>query len=77
MKKDYSSIIAVVFLTVTLGLIFFTMMPQWTSDDDRPLTELSTKRALTQVAEISKQPHYVGSKNHEVVANYLQKELNE
>ena len=77
MKKDYSSIIAVVFLTVTLGLIFFTMMPQWTSDDDRPLTEFSTKRALTQVVEISKQPHYVGSKNHEIVANYLQKELNE
>ena len=77
MKKDYSSILAVVFLTFILGAIFFTMMPQWTSDEDRPLTEFSTKRALTQVAEISKQPHYVGSKNHEVVANYLQKELNE
>ena len=77
MKKDYSSILAILFLTFILGAIFFTMMPQWTSDEDRPLTEFSTKRALTQVAEISKQPHYVGSKNHEVVANYLQKELNE
>ncbi|MFV8325643.1 M28 family peptidase [Flavobacterium sp. ZS1P14] len=51
------------------------MMPHWTSDDEGPLSEFSTKRALTQVQAISKQPHYVGSENHEEVANYLQKEL--
>lgn len=50
-------------------------MPHWTSDDEGPLSEFSTKRALTQVQAISKQPHYVGSENHEEVANYLQKEL--
>ncbi|MFV5697099.1 M28 family peptidase [Flavobacterium sp. ZT3R17] len=52
------------------------MMPHWTSDDEGSLSEFSTKRALAQVKAISKQPHYVGSENHEVVANYLQKELN-
>ncbi|MCL6462000.1 MAG: M28 family peptidase [Flavobacterium micromati] len=51
------------------------MMPQWTSTDESTLTEFSTKRALNQVAEISKEPHYVGSQNHQVVATYLQKEL--
>ncbi|EIA09869.1 M28 family peptidase [Flavobacterium frigoris] len=51
------------------------MMPQWTSDDV-PLSEFSTKRAFEQVDAISKQPHYVGSDNHEKVASYLQKELN-
>jgi hypothetical protein len=76
MKKDYSSIFASIFLLGILGLIYFTMMPHWTSDDEGPLSEFSTKRALTQVETISKQPHYVGSNNHEIVANYLQKELN-
>lgn len=76
MKKDYSSIFASLFLLVILGLIYFTMMPQWTSDEEGSLAEFSTKRALTQVEAISKQPHYVGSKEHEVVADYLVKELN-
>ncbi|MDP3681901.1 MAG: M28 family peptidase [Flavobacterium sp.] len=52
------------------------MMPHWTSDEEGSLSEFSTKRALNQVEVISKQPHYVGSKEHEVVANYLVKELN-
>lgn len=76
MKKDFSSIFASLFILVILGLIYFTMMPRWTSDDEGLLSEFSTKRALAQVEAISKQPHYVGSDNHEVVANYLQKELN-
>ena len=76
MKKDYSSIFASLFLLGILGLIYFTMMPHWTSDEEGSLSEFSTKRALNQVEAISKQPHYVGSKEHEVVANYLVKELN-
>ncbi|UQD57688.1 M20/M25/M40 family metallo-hydrolase [Flavobacterium sp. K5-23] len=51
------------------------MMPQWTSDDKIPLSEFSTNRALKQVKAISKQPHYVGSANHDIVASYLIKEL--
>lgn len=76
MKKDYSSIFAGLFILGVLGLIYFTMMPNWTSDKEDSLAEFSTKRALTQVEAISKKPHYVGSKEHEVVANYLVKELN-
>ncbi len=51
------------------------MMPQQTSDDDAPLAEFSTKRALEQVKNISEKPHFVGSENHDLVANYLVKEL--
>lgn len=76
MKKDYASIFASLFILVVLGLIYFTMMPHWTSEDESPLSEFSTKRAFKQVEAISKQPHYVGSDNHVIVANYLQKELN-
>jgi hypothetical protein len=76
MKKDYFSIFAGLFILLILGLIYITMMPQGTSDDEGSLAEFSTKRALNQVEAISKQPHFVGSANHEVVANYLIKELN-
>ena len=76
MKKDYSSIFAGLFILGTLGLIYLTMMPHWTSDEESSLAEFSTKRALTQVEAIAKKPHYVGSKEHEVVADYLVKELN-
>jgi hypothetical protein len=75
MKKSYSSVLSVLFLLGILGFIFFTMMPQWTSDDDAPLAEFSTKRALEQVKNISQKPHFVGSENHDVVVNYLVKEL--
>ncbi|WP_291122487.1 M28 family peptidase, partial [Flavobacterium sp. UBA6046] len=51
------------------------MMPQWTTNSQVPLSEFSTQRALEQVKNISKEPHFVGSGNHEYVANYLVKEL--
>jgi hypothetical protein len=75
MKKDYTSFFSVVFILGILGFVYFTMMPQWTLDDKVPLSEFSTNRALTQVKAISKQPHYVGSVNHNIVATYLIKEL--
>ncbi|RDI56587.1 peptidase M28-like protein [Flavobacterium glaciei] len=75
MKKDYSSIFAGLFILGILGLIYFSMMPNWTSDKEGSLSEFSTKRALNQVEAISKKPHYVGSNEHEVVADYLVKEL--
>ena len=75
MKKSYSSVLSLLFILVILGFTFFTMMPQWTSDDDAPLAEFSTQRALEQVKNISQKPHFVSSENHDVVANYLIKEL--
>ena len=75
MKKNNSSFISVVFILVILGLLFATMMPQWASNDEAPLSKFSTKRALEQVKNISQKPHFVGSDNHNVVANYLVKEL--
>ena len=75
MKKNNSSFISVVFILVILGLLFATMMPQWAPNDEAPLSKFSTKRALEQVKNISQKPHFVGSDNHNVVANYLVKEL--
>ncbi|MET0760583.1 MAG: M28 family peptidase [Flavobacterium sp.] len=75
MKRNYSSLLSALFILVILGLIYLSMMPQWVSKEEGALSEFSTKRTLEQVAMISKEPHYIGSENHKVVADYLEKEL--
>ena len=75
MKKNNYAIYSTLFLLAFLALAFFTMMPQWTSEEEGLLEEFSSQRAYKQVRAISQQPHYVGSKNHEEVANYLVGEL--
>lgn len=75
MKKSYTSILSLLFILGILGFVFLTMMPQLISNSDIPLSEFSTKRALEQVKIISEKPHFVGSENHDAVADYLQKEL--
>jgi hypothetical protein len=77
MRKNYTPIYSLLVLVALLFGIFFFMMPQNYDETEAPLSEFSTKRALETVKEISKQPHFVGSKNHDVVANYIQKELQE
>jgi hypothetical protein len=61
MKKNHSALYSTLFLLVVLAVTFFTMMPQWTSDEEGSLTEFSTQRAFKQVRAISRQPHFVGS----------------
>ncbi|MDR6845122.1 M20/M25/M40 family metallo-hydrolase [Flavobacterium granuli] len=75
MKKNYSSIIAVVIILGILGFLFAFLMPSWSPDEEKKVTEFSTSRALEHINAIAKQPHYVGTKNHEVVANYIIQEL--
>lgn len=76
MKKNQTSILAVVCILAILGIIYATMMPQIISKNDEALADFSTERALNQVEIIAQKPHYVGSMNHELVANYLKLELN-
>jgi phosphate/sulfate permease len=75
MKKNYSSIIAVVIILGILGFLFAFLMPSYSANEDKKVTEFSTSRALEHVNAIAKQPHYVGTKNHELVANYIITEL--
>jgi hypothetical protein len=76
MKKNSTSILAVVCVLAILGIIYATMMPQWISKNEEALADFSTERALSQVEIIAQKPHYVGSVNHQLVGNYLQLELN-
>ncbi|AOW11254.1 peptidase M28 [Flavobacterium gilvum] len=51
------------------------MMPSWSAGEENKITEFSTSRALEHVNSIAKQPHYVGTQNHEVVGGYIIREL--
>src|SRR6478736_61202 len=75
MKKNYNSIAATFFILMILGLIYLTITPRFLNRTDKPLAEFSTNRALEQVSEISRKPHYIGSENHETTANYIVAEL--
>lgn len=75
MKKNISSILSILILLGLLGLLFAFLSPNWTADEDKKVTEFSTNRAFEHIHEIAKKPHYVGTQNHEVVANYIMHEL--
>lgn len=75
MKKNYTSLPSAFFIAAAIYFIFYAMMPKAVTNETVPMSEFSTQRALEHVASIAKQPHYIGSDNHENVAAYLQKEL--
>lgn len=75
MKKDLSSIVFVLFFIGILAFVYLSIMPQWTTKDEKPLEEFSTKRALVHIKKMSQKPHFVSSDYHNQVANYLQDEL--
>lgn len=75
MKKNSLTILSVLFITGIVYWIFFAMMPQSVSKVEGSLSEFSTQRALKKLEIITKEPHYVGSENHAVVADFLVTEL--
>ncbi|MDA9906823.1 M20/M25/M40 family metallo-hydrolase [Flavobacteriaceae bacterium] len=63
-----------------VGLVyysFFSLMPQKGSPSSVAETKFSTERALIPLKEITKAPHYIGTKEHARVRNYLIGQLEE
>ena len=63
-----------------VGLVyysFFSLMPQKGSPSSVEETKFSTERALITLKEITKAPHYIGTKEHARVRNYLISQLEE
>jgi hypothetical protein len=75
MKTNQNPILSFLLLLLILSGVFYFMMPQKYDTTEASLAEFSTKRALEKVKTISQKPHFVGSKNHEVIAQYLVNEL--
>ncbi|MGB6269114.1 MAG: M28 family peptidase, partial [Olleya sp.] len=67
--------IALLILCFAIYFSFDALLPNKISDLDTPLTQFSTDRALIQLAEISKKPHYTGSEENTKVRNYIVSEL--
>src|SRR5690606_22301257 len=65
-------------LLIVIGAVYWSylaLMPQDYTKLNISKNKFSTERALLHVKAISKKPHYVGSKNHSVVKNYIVGEL--
>ncbi len=66
---------ALLLIIIAVYWSFYALIPHSISGLDTSESEFSTDRALVQLKEISKQPHFTGSENHESVRNYIAKEL--
>ncbi len=67
--------VALLLIIIAIYLSFYALIPHTISSIDSEDNSFSTERALIHLKEISKQPHYVGSENHETVKNYIVKQL--
>jgi hypothetical protein len=52
MKNNKGSLLATLFLFVSMGFIYFTMMPQWASGSS-DLKAFSTNKALNHIQKIA------------------------
>ena len=74
-KSNATAVSSVLFIIVTVFLVFYSLTPKYDPAEEVPITEFSTKRALEKVKVIAQEPHYVSSSNHETVVSYLLEEL--
>ena len=75
MLKKSSPLFVLLILTSLVWFMFYSSMPRNVEDENVPKTEFSTLRAFQDVTQIGKAPHYVGSKAHSLVRNYIVNEL--
>ncbi|MDO9275747.1 MAG: M28 family peptidase [Lutibacter sp.] len=73
-KKNHQ-IVSLFVIGLTIFYSFYSLMPSAKIEKTSSLTEFSTSKALLQLKEITKKPHFTGSPEHEVVRNYIVSEL--
>ena len=74
MKKNPSASFVAFLLIVMIYGVFYFMMPQSVSESNVP-NDFSLQKALQHIRIIAEKPHYLGSKNHPEVAQYVANEL--
>ncbi len=74
-SRTSSVIFALIILVATIFWSFYSLLPRVIENEEIPLNDFSTKRALVHVKEMSKKPHYVGSAAHAKVRAYVIEEL--
>jgi hypothetical protein len=73
--KKYASILSFLLIIAVVYWSFSDMLPSYKKNKQVAETEFSIDNALAHLKEISKTPHYTGSKNHLEVQNYIVNEL--
>lgn len=73
--NKYASLFSVFVLLLVFAAGYFLQMPQTIEYEDQNLANFSTKRAFKMVEKLTKEPHYVGAANHDVVLELLVQEL--
>ncbi|HEY9169798.1 MAG TPA: M28 family peptidase [Lutibacter sp.] len=73
-KKNHQ-IVSIFVIVLSIFYSFYSLMPSAKIEKNSSLTEFSGTKALLQLKEITKKPHFTGSSEHEVVRNYLVSEL--
>jgi hypothetical protein len=71
----FKKIIAILLICLAVYCSFDALLPNTISTIDAPETSFSTQRALIQLKEISKKPHFIGNQAHQEVRDYIVKEL--
>ncbi|MCK5676985.1 MAG: peptidase M28, partial [Flavobacteriaceae bacterium] len=74
-KKNYTSVISFIIIISAIFWSINSLMPKRITSLDIPKTKFSTERALVHLKEITQEPHYVGTKYHTEVREYIVKEL--
>jgi hypothetical protein len=73
--KRFSTIVSVLIILGVIYWSFADLKPSLTASKNISKTEFSLKNALNHLKNISKEAHYVGSKEHKKVQNYIVAEL--
>ncbi|MDD3721879.1 MAG: M28 family peptidase [Lutibacter sp.] len=73
-KKNHQ-IISLFIIVLSVFYSFYSLMPSAKIEKTSSLTEFSANKALLQLKEITKKPHFTGSLEHEIVRNYLVSEF--
>lgn len=71
MRNIFTKSIILLLFGIFIFLSFLVLMPHIDPSKELPATEFSTARAFKHVSEIGQEPHFVGSKNHSQVRNYI------
>jgi len=73
--KKYSQVISLLIIAATVYYSFSSLMPSEKIKETQVATEFSTKNALKHLKEITKEPHFPGTDEHNLVRAYLVSEF--
>ena len=74
--KKISSVLSILIVFGTIYWGFSDLKPSLPKEESSLKTDFSIQNALEHVKKISLKQHYVGSKEHKIVQNYIVEELN-